>query len=108
MVYREKEESVDLTEQYNVANNLTDRVRETNLEILRIVGMLLIVAGHSITHGGSEIPLTFNGMTVIALTQGSRIGVDIFILLSGYFSVKKTVSNRKIKNYICRYGHIRC
>lgn len=98
MVYREKEESVDLTEQYNVANNLTDRVRETNLEILRIVGMLLIVAGHSITHGGfSEIPLTFNGMTAIALTQGSRIGVDIFILLSGYFSVKKTVSNRKIK-----------
>ena len=52
MVYREKEESVDLTEQYNVANNLTDRVRETNLEILRIVGVLLIVAGHSITHGG--------------------------------------------------------
>ena len=60
--------------------------------------MLLIVAGHSITHGGfSEIPLTFNGMTAIALTQGARIGVDIFILLSGYFSVKKTVSNRKIK-----------
>ena len=31
--------------------------------------MLLIVAGHSITHEGfSEIPLTFNGMTAIALT----------------------------------------
>lgn len=60
--------------------------------------MLLIVAGQSITHGGfSEILLTFNGMTAITLTQGARIGVDIFILLSGYFSVKKAVANRKIK-----------
>ena len=60
--------------------------------------MLLIVAGHSVTHGGfNEIPRTFNGITAIVLTQGARIGVDIFILLSGYFSVKKTVSSRKIK-----------
>ena len=72
--------------------------RATNFEILRIISMLLIVTGHSITHGGfTEIPLTINGMMAVVLTQGARIGVDIFILLSGYFSVKKTASNRKIK-----------
>lgn len=72
--------------------------RATNFEILRIISMLLIVTGHSITHGGfTEIPLTINGMMAVVLTQGARIGIDIFILLSGYFSVKKTASNRKIK-----------
>ena len=31
--------------------------RATNFEILRIISMLLIVTGHSITHGGfTEIP----------------------------------------------------
>lgn len=60
--------------------------------------MLMIVSGHSIIHGGyGELPLTVNGLFAIALTQGSRIGVDIFILITGYFSVGKPVSIRKIK-----------
>lgn len=72
--------------------------RLTNFEFLRIISMLLIVAGHSITHGGfTEIPLTVNGMIAIVMTQGARIGVDIFVLLSGYFSVKKAVSKKKIE-----------
>ena len=85
-------------EQSRAEQSRAEQSRATNLEILRIVSMLLIVAGHSVTHGGfNEIPRTFNGITAIVLTQGARIGVDIFILLSGYFSVKKTVSSRKIK-----------
>lgn len=73
--------------------------RDTNCEWLRIISMLLIVMGHAVTHGGFEkIPLTANGMVAIAMTQGARIGVDIFLLLTGYFSVGKDLSFHKLKS----------
>lgn len=73
--------------------------RQTSLEILRIISMLMIVSGHSVVHGGfEELPLSVNGALALALTQGSRIGVDIFVILTGYFSVGKEVSLRKVKN----------
>ena len=37
---------------------LTSKVRESNLEYLRILSMVFIVAGHSVWHGGVEMPLT--------------------------------------------------
>ena len=78
--------------------------RQTNIEILRIIAMLFIVAGHSVTHGEfNDFPLTLNGMLAIALTQGARIGVDIFILITGYFSVGKVINAKKIKKL---YGQI--
>ena len=58
----------------------------------------MIVAGHSVVHGGfGELPLTVNGIVAIVLTQGSRIGVDVFVILTGYFSVGKEVSEKRIK-----------
>ena len=46
-------------EQSRAEQSRAEQSRATNLEILRIVSMLLIVAGHSVTHGGfNEIPRT--------------------------------------------------
>lgn len=36
----------------------TSKLRESNLEYLRILSMIFIVAGHSVLHGGVEMPLT--------------------------------------------------
>lgn len=78
------------------SKELTDR--QTSVELLRIIAMLFIVAGHSVIHGEfQELPLTTNGIFALILTQGSRIGVDIFILITGYFSVGREVTNRKIR-----------
>ena len=64
--------------------------RQTSIEWLRIISMFLIVCGHSVVHSGLyDLLLTFNGLFSVALTQGSRIGVDIFILITGYYSVGK-------------------
>lgn len=76
---------------------LTSKVRESNLEYLRILSMIFIVAGHSVLHGGVEMPLTVNGIFALVMTQGSRIGVNIFVLLSGYFSATKVIYIDKIK-----------
>lgn len=59
--------------------------------------MIFIVAGHSVLHGGVEMPLTVNGIFALVMTQGSRIGVNIFVLLSGYFSATKVIYIDKIK-----------
>ncbi len=48
-------------------------------------------------HGGVEMPLTVNGIFALVMTQGSRIGVNIFVLLSGYFSATKVIYIDKIK-----------
>ena len=80
-------------------NGEYDFDRQTSLELLRIISMLMIVASHSVVHGGfEEFPLSVNGALALVLTQGSRIGVDIFVILTGYFSVGKEVSFRKVKN----------
>ena len=76
---------------------LTSKVRESNLEYLRIISMIFIVAGHSVLHGGVEMPLTVNLFFALVMTQGSRIGVNIFVLLSGYFSATKVIYIDKIK-----------
>lgn len=59
--------------------------------------MIFIVAGHSVLHGGVEMPLTVIGIFAFVMTQGSRIGVNIFVLLSGYFSATKVIYIDKIK-----------
>ena len=59
--------------------------------------MIFIVAGHSVLHGGVEMPLTVNVIFAFVMTQWSRIGVNIFVLLSGYFSATKVIYIDKIK-----------
>lgn len=44
---------------------LTSKVRESNLEYLSIISMIFIVAGHSVLHGGVEMPLTANGILLL-------------------------------------------
>ncbi len=71
--------------------------RQSSIELLRVLAMLAIVAGHSIVHAGQDHPaITGNGLFAVALTQGSRIGVDLFIFISGYFSVGRQANTRKL------------
>ena len=76
---------------------LTSKVRESNLEYLRILSMIFIIAGHSVLHGGVEMPLTANGIFALVMTQGSSTIFNIFVLLSGYFSATNVIYIDKIK-----------
>ena len=73
--------------------------RNPGIELLRIVSMLMIVASHSITHGNfNDFPFSLNGVFAIALSQGARIGVDCFVLITGYFSKNTSINRRKLTN----------
>lgn len=64
--------------------------RQSNIELLRIIAMLLIIICHFSTHGGFQFPsgeLTVNRLWTQCLTFGGNLGVDIFVLISGYFLI---------------------
>lgn len=63
-------------------------MRSSNIELLRIVAMFLIVLHHFSVHGtwpeSGSIPLSSEAM-IAALSFGGKIGVDVFVLITGYF-----------------------
>jgi hypothetical protein len=73
--------------------------RDSNLELLRIFAMLLIVAHHFSVHSGIfeslngtvDHALTVNLYAAQVLASGGKLGVNIFVLISGYFLVKTVV-----------------
>lgn len=72
-----------------IMGNSEKKVRNSNLEILRIISMILIVAHHYAVHGFGTIEMTysFNRYVVGILSLGGKLGVACFVLISGYFMV---------------------
>ncbi len=63
--------------------------RRSNLELLRIVSMILIVAHHYSVHGGFILPnMNFNKVFIQILSLGGKLGVDCFVLITGYFMIQ--------------------
>lgn len=64
--------------------------RNSNLEILRIVSMILIVMHHYSVHGGFDLintNLSFNKIWLQILSLGGKLGVNCFVLITGYFMI---------------------
>ncbi len=62
--------------------------RRTSVELLRIIAMILIIAHHFSVHGGFEYSSTsfsFNELWIQLISMGGKIGVNIFVLISGYY-----------------------
>ncbi|MEJ1294803.1 acyltransferase family protein [Latilactobacillus sakei] len=63
--------------------------RNTNIEILRLICMLLIVASHFGSHTSWNFHPGFgwNKFYVQLLVIGGHLGVDIFVIITGYFTI---------------------
>ncbi|MBR3630536.1 MAG: acyltransferase [Oscillospiraceae bacterium] len=83
------------------ANGAKPRVlqRESNFELLRIIAMLMIVLHHFAYHGKFQFPeegATLNQLWTQFILVGGKVGVDIFVLISGYFLIlSKSVRTAK-------------
>lgn len=66
--------------------------RDSNIELLRIICMIFIIAHHFSCHNGFTFlstDLTFNRFfTYDFLYSGGKIGVDVFVLITGFFMYK--------------------
>ena len=65
-------------------------LRQSNIELLRIVIMLFITAHHFAVHSGFVFPtdvISFNRLWIQLIQIGGKIGVNIFVLISGFFLI---------------------
>lgn len=82
--------------QYHNFDRQENFVRKSNIELLRIIAMIIIVAHHFAVHSGFDFStnsITINRLWTQLIQIGGKIGVDVFVLISGYF----LITTNKIK-----------
>lgn len=78
-------------------------LRQSNLELLRIVSVLIIILSHYVGHGGFDFTgegFSFQRLFVESFRLGA-VGVDIFVLISGYFLVSSSFRPSKFLRLEC-------
>lgn len=80
----------------------TKKTRQSNIELCRIISILLVVLVHSqMTVFGVPRTEGIDTVLVYGLESISIIGVNVFVLISGYFSIRLKVKNIVNLLYIC-------
>lgn len=74
--------------------------RSSNLELYRIIVMLLIVAHHSIVNSGvmelmAEDPLSLKSTFAYLFGMWGKTGINCFVMITGYFMCTSRISLRK-------------
>ena len=77
--------------------NKKSNTRQSNIELLRIVAMIMIIIFHMAMHEkamytGSTEKKIFS----IILSGLGLIGVNIFVLITGYFQIEKEFKTSKV------------
>lgn len=78
-------------------------MRKSNLELLRIVSVLIIILSHYVGHSGFDFVgegFSFNRLFIESFRLGA-VGVDIFVLISGYFLVTAEFKFSKLIKLEC-------
>lgn len=78
------------------------KIRNSNIELLRIVAMFFIVSGHFIGQSGDVIySLSINDFLLAFLGSGARIAVNIFLIIGVWYMVdSKFSAERILKMYL--------
>lgn len=69
---------------------MEQKQRDSGFEMIRIISMLLIIGHHFAVHGGFVFPeneITLNRLFLQWLSIGGKVGVNLFVMLSGYFMI---------------------
>jgi len=83
------------------ATTLKRKPRQSNFELFRIFLMLMIIAHHYVVNSGipaalaEEHTISFNLVWAVLYGWGGKVGIDCFLLITGYFMCKQAFSWRK-------------
>lgn len=74
--------------------------RESNLELFRIITMLLIVAHHYVVNSGLmtliyQEPMSPRSLFLLVFGAWGKTGINCFLLITGYFMCKSQITVRK-------------
>lgn len=73
-------------------------IRNSSIEVLRIISILFIIASHYCVHGGFDVlnmNFSLNKVLLQCFTLGN-IGVVIFVMITGYFNSTSTFKLKKL------------
>ena len=79
------------------------KMRQSNIELLRILALLMIISCHFATHGGFTFgigKITIPHIWWNILELGGGCGTNIFMMITGYFLVKNTETTPKTNKAI--------
>ena len=76
------------------------KLRRSNLELYRIIVMMLIVAHHYVVNSGlmyiiTEEPATSKSLYLWLLGMWGKTGINCFVLITGYFMCRSNITLRK-------------
>lgn len=88
---------------------MTRNQRQSNFELFRILTMLLVIAHHYVVNSGIaaadgpifENPTTPHALWILLWGGWGKIGVNCFVLLSGWFMCEKNITLRKFLKLLC-------
>lgn len=70
--------------------------RKSNFELLRILAMIMIVAHHCCLYSNFQRETLINNAVLDFLIIGGKIGVAVFVLISGYFGISSEFRLKKL------------
>ena len=78
------------------------KLRQSNLELLRIIAMFSILCFHCVFHSKAVIePFGLNHYLVQSFLILGKFGVNLYVLISGYFMIKSRFRWEKVILLIC-------
>jgi len=83
--------------------------RNSSIELLRIISMLMILAYHFFSHGNFSFNIekvSVERMWMLLVQSGGNMGVDAFVIISGYFLIGNTSSLFNFKRIFKFWGQI--
>lgn len=76
-------------------------VRSSNIELFRIISMLMIVAHHYVVNSGlldcidAQSSLHLKYYFLLLLGWGGKTGINCFVLITGYFMCTSNITKKK-------------
>lgn len=78
--------------------------RQSNFEILRIFAIIMIIFHHIAMHSNFSSSNITSYLYIVFIQMGGKIGVNIFVLISGYFLIN--TEKIKIKKILKLWGQM--
>ena len=85
------------------------KVRNSNLELYRIITMVLIVAHHYVVNSGlmstggpiESDPLSFHSLFLLLFGAWGKVCINCYVLITGYFMCEKNITLKKFLKLVC-------